>query len=324
VRDTVWRGGAEREKERREKLARNLGIFVGMCTVVTALERSEGFQRKLWRPACKVVGKLWKSYISIGDSICERISTVMDYIACGRKRQRKPHPNLEWKKKGTDPMLEKLRDKVVILGGLEVPNRLLGATATITDILRFGRVMTRVRGLPFIGTGEEVEMSISDLRMWRPFNRDYGTFGWNKNWNFLRKPLVSDTLGHGAFNLTNGYRSKVRNLPQLHWSQAMCEIAERHSRDMAERGVPFGHQGFDQRVKMFPFSPRGAAENVAVVEGPDDAANMAVSGWINSEGHLKNIVNPTFNLGAVGAYRVPGTKKWYLTQLFAYHPGVRA
>ena len=36
-----------------------------------------------------------------------------------------------------------------------------------------------------------------------------------------------------------------------------------HSNNMGEGKVPFGHQGFNERVQKFPFSHRGAFENVA-------------------------------------------------------------
>eukprot|EP00466_Bigelowiella_natans_P012882 jgi/Bigna1/64887/fgenesh1_kg.88_\ len=122
-------------------------------------------------------------------------------------------------------------------------------------------------------------------------------------------------------NLTNGFR-KVKGLPPLRWNQGLCEIARRHSRDMAERGVPFGHQGFSNRVRLFPFLSSASAENVAMSEGEVDPADAAVSGWVKSDGHRKNLLSKDFNSAAIGAYQVPGTNRWYITQLFGHYTGM--
>lgn len=47
---------------------------------------------------------------------------------------------------------------------------------------------------------------------------------------------------------------------------------------MGDGKVPFGHQGFDQRVSQFPFAVHSAAENVAMSNGFSDVARVAVNG----------------------------------------------
>lgn len=43
---------------------------------------------------------------------------------------------------------------------------------------------------------------------------------------------------------------------------------------MGDKKVPFGHQGFDGRVKKYPFSVKTAAENVAMNQGMADVAKV--------------------------------------------------
>lgn len=47
----------------------------------------------------------------------------------------------------------------------------------------------------------------------------------------------------------------------------MIKLALEHSKDMAEGRVPFGHQGFDNRVARFPIIRSSAGENVAYIAG---------------------------------------------------------
>ena len=55
--------------------------------------------------------------------------------------------------------------------------------------------------------------------------------------------------------------------------------------------MPFGHDGFDGRVRQYPMAHRSAAENVAMSRGITDVAQTAVHGWINSPGHRKNLLS---------------------------------
>jgi len=83
---------------------------------------------------------------------------------------------------------------------------------------------------------------------------------------------------------------------------------------MAEGRVPFGHKGFQGRMKRMPGVVRGAAENVAWSSGSDDAGKTAVDGWINSPGHRRNMLGNYDECG-IGVYQ--HNNRCYLTQLFA-------
>lgn len=111
----------------------------------------------------------------------------------------------------------------------------------------------------------------------------------------------------------NSYRTK-QGLSPLHMEPFISALAEKHSQDMARNLVPFGHDGFGNRIRYL-FSHfnnmNGGAENVAYVY---TNAKEAVPLWINSAGHRKNIEGD-FNLTGIGiAYGDYG--RIYLTQIF--------
>eukprot|EP00743_Colponemidia_sp_Colp-15_P011498 GILK01012847.1.p1 GENE.GILK01012847.1~~GILK01012847.1.p1 ORF type:complete len:559 (-),score=114.46 GILK01012847.1:108-1784(-) len=122
-------------------------------------------------------------------------------------------------------------------------------------------------------------------------------------------------IGLKALELTNKFRAS-QGRPPLIWNQALCQIGIEHSRRMAEGVVPFGHDGFNQRVASFPFPVRSAAENVAMNQGLGAVAEVAVQGWIESPGHRKNLLGD-FEVCGIGVYR-SWNGSFYLTQLFAY------
>jgi uncharacterized protein YkwD len=120
-------------------------------------------------------------------------------------------------------------------------------------------------------------------------------------------------IGKESLTLTNEFRKK-QGLKPLVWSQALCTIGQGHSKDMGDGKVPFGHAGFDKRVKAYPFQSSSAAENVAMNSGSSNIAQVAVDGWINSPGHRKNLLSNTTYCG-IGVYR-NDHNQFYLTQLF--------
>jgi len=125
-------------------------------------------------------------------------------------------------------------------------------------------------------------------------------------------------LGRKAVDDTNTFRAQNR-MPPLKWSQALCDIAEGHAKQMARGEMPFSHQGFDDRVRRYPFAHMSAAENLAYNSGVSDAAGAAVQGWIKSPGHCKNLLG-MFNLCGVGAAQ-SSSGQFFFTQLFARTPG---
>ena len=113
----------------------------------------------------------------------------------------------------------------------------------------------------------------------------------------------------------NQYR-KSRNLPPLTLNASITEQARLHSEAMASGQVPFGHNGFEGRVKAIAksISYRAAAENVAYNQGYSNPDQQAVQGWLKSPGHLKNIVGD-FDLTGIGVTK-NAKGEYYFTQIF--------
>lgn len=119
-----------------------------------------------------------------------------------------------------------------------------------------------------------------------------------------------------VFHLINEERA-ANSLPLLTWSEAAAEEARGHSLNMANKSVPFSHEGSDARFKaltqLIP-SLRSFGENVAYNKGYSDPSKTAVSGWIKSPGHYENIMGE-FNLTGVGVKKNK-QGEYYFTQLF--------
>lgn len=94
--------------------------------------------------------------------------------------------------------------------------------------------------------------------------------------------------------------------------------ARKHSQDMAERNYfdhvnPDGEDPFD-RIDQGGYTGWGAAgENIAA--GSDDPATT-VQGWLDSDGHCANLMNPQYEHTGIGFYEGTGSLTYYWTQTF--------
>jgi uncharacterized protein YkwD len=123
-------------------------------------------------------------------------------------------------------------------------------------------------------------------------------------------------LEQAVLRQVNAYRVR-RHLRSLVADSGIARIAREHSREMAERRVSFGHDGFDDRVKeaerRFDFSE--IAENVALNDYPRArTVTVAVDGWLGSPHHRENIEG-NFDRTGVGIAR-SGDGTYYYTQVF--------
>lgn len=115
--------------------------------------------------------------------------------------------------------------------------------------------------------------------------------------------------------LVNLERSK-HGLAPLELDEKVTSIARKKSADMRDRGY-FNHQSptygspFDM-LTQFGVTYRTAAENIAAGYSSPEAV---VKGWMNSEGHRKNILNPSFTKIGIGHVK-GGLYGNYWTQLF--------
>jgi hypothetical protein len=85
-------------------------------------------------------------------------------------------------------------------------------------------------------------------------------------------------------------------VPPLNWSEHLARSSQKHSQDMADNNY-FDHVSLDGRtfadrirVEDYPGSPGG--ENIAYGYPTPEAV---MNGWMNSEGHCKNIMRSSFD-----------------------------
>jgi uncharacterized protein YkwD len=80
---------------------------------------------------------------------------------------------------------------------------------------------------------------------------------------------------------------------------------------MGDKLVRFSHDGFDDRIKKYPYGYSTACENIFMCSGviedsiPEVIKTVkknAVNGWIKSEGHRKNLLSDTTSC-AIATYR---------------------
>jgi uncharacterized protein YkwD len=94
----------------------------------------------------------------------------------------------------------------------------------------------------------------------------------------------------------------------LAWNTRLFSAAEGHSRDMATNNY-FSHTSLDgrsasRRVTDAGYVWRATGENIAA--GQRDVTTV-MNGWLASEGHCRNIMNPTYQDVAVACVQQTGT-----------------
>ncbi|MDF1757793.1 MAG: CAP domain-containing protein [Legionellaceae bacterium] len=124
---------------------------------------------------------------------------------------------------------------------------------------------------------------------------------------------INQNLATEILVYINQYRVQHK-LPKLVMNERLIAEARQHSLDMAKHVVPFGHDGFADRMsvlhKEIPNSMAGA-ENVAYNY---KTAEVVANGWIKSSGHRRNIVG-NYNLTGIGIAQ-DSQGKLYYTQMF--------
>lgn len=112
-----------------------------------------------------------------------------------------------------------------------------------------------------------------------------------------------------------------RNLTQLSREETLTAVAQNHSRDMADRGF-FNHTTPDgigpaQRVERAGVACQAVSENIARLPRQNHERPLAettVEAWLNSAGHLMNIVAENWSRTGVGIVADEDTV--YITQVF--------
>jgi len=104
--------------------------------------------------------------------------------------------------------------------------------------------------------------------------------------------------------------------PPVSWSAHLALAAYLHSTDMVLKNI-FSHTGSDgssagQRISLQGYPWRAYGENIAV---GNQTVSSVVRGWLGSEGHCRNLMNPAFTeIGAgyaVGPFGAdPAARFW--------------
>ena len=121
------------------------------------------------------------------------------------------------------------------------------------------------------------------------------------------------TMKTGILDLVNKHRTGM-GLRPLKMNEVIETAATKHSHNMATKKIPFGHEGFDARMKGITKQLNGGtgwAENVAMGA---ETAEQAVDMWLHSEGHKKNIEGD-YNLTGIGIEK-DKNGDLYFTQIF--------
>jgi uncharacterized protein YkwD len=127
-----------------------------------------------------------------------------------------------------------------------------------------------------------------------------------------------ESLEQQCFDEVNRVR-KNRRLPRLNFSEDLLPVARGYSRRMAEQHF-FSHSDPEgrtvrDRVDEADIRWRIVGENLAYSNGYLNPVAASVSGWMESPGHRRNILEPDYNMTAIGAWISPeGTV--YFTEIF--------
>ena len=115
-----------------------------------------------------------------------------------------------------------------------------------------------------------------------------------------RTTTTSGTIEAQVLQLTNNERAKAGCGP-LRTNSALTEAAEAHAADMVDHHY-FSHDSLDgrnpfDRMRAAGFTGGSMAENIAVGY---QTASAVVEGWMNSDGHRRNILNCTYTMIGIG------------------------
>ena len=140
-----------------------------------------------------------------------------------------------------------------------------------------------------------------------------------------REPTERDLrqIEQQVHRLINEQRTRAK-LPPLTWHERVAHAARDHSKNMAERNI-FDHRDprlgdVDKRLNRFRIPWRACGENIFMLSGYSNPAQVAVQGWMDSPGHRANILQTEFTHAGVGVYYRKRDKCYYLTQIFIRPP----
>lgn len=139
------------------------------------------------------------------------------------------------------------------------------------------------------------------------------------------KPMIPDrrlrqieSLEQQCLDEVNRHR-EMRGLGRLEMSEELLEVARYYSRRMAEEKF-FSHTDPDgrtvrQRVSDAGIIWRVLGENLAYSNGYSNPVAASINGWMDSDSHRRNILDPSYRKTAVGAW-ISADGTVYFTEIF--------
>lgn len=127
---------------------------------------------------------------------------------------------------------------------------------------------------------------------------------------------IEDAVEQRLFSLVNEYRL-TEGLPPIASSDVLRAKARTHSENMAQKKVPFNHNGFEERVAEIrnQIDVQYFSENISLSRGNDpNPADAIFASWKKSREHNRNLLGD-YNLTGIGV--VQNQKgDYYTTQIF--------
>lgn len=126
---------------------------------------------------------------------------------------------------------------------------------------------------------------------------------WDASWRAAEEQVLAIVNQRRAEGADCGVEGSFASTHALAMDPALRCAARKHSADMAEREFfahdnPSGEEPWD-RIEAAGYAFQAAGENIAA--GQIDAA-MVMQGWMDSDGHCANIMNPDFTEIGVGFF----------------------
>jgi uncharacterized protein YkwD len=133
-----------------------------------------------------------------------------------------------------------------------------------------------------------------------------------------RRILEIESLEQQCLDEINRVRRR-NGLQQLYLYEELLPLAREYSRRMAEQNF-FSHNDPEgrtvkERVEEADIRWRMIGENLAYSNGYVNPVAASLHGWMDSPGHRANILEPNFNLTAIGVW-IKGDGTVYFTEIF--------
>lgn len=126
--------------------------------------------------------------------------------------------------------------------------------------------------------------------------------------------LVNQLRSEG-FACPNGATFAANQVP-LQFDCRLWRASQLHSQDMADNSY-FSHSSQDGRSPWDRADAQDISANGENIAAGRDSAQAVLEQWKNSDGHCRNMGNPSFKLFAVGyAFNAGAPYKHYWTQMF--------